>query len=121
MFCGQTLKEDRGMIKARNIFSGVLSALFLALVLVSPAKADFFDDARQTLQKDVPHFFQNDVPHFFQDDIPCAFGGQPTSHTKKSCSDRGGSARRTSDKSAAPPATAADPRQETHQAPVQQQ
>ncbi len=44
---------------------------------VSPAHADFFDGARQT--------FTKDIPHFFQDDIPCAFGGQPTSHTKSSC------------------------------------
>lgn len=43
----------------------------------APARADFFDDARKT--------FTTDIPHFFQDDIPCAFGGQPTSHTKASC------------------------------------
>jgi len=43
----------------------------------TPARADFFDDARKT--------FTTDIPHFFQDDIPCAFGGEPTSHTKGSC------------------------------------
>ena len=47
----------------------------------TPARADFFDDARRT--------FQTDIPHFFQDDIPCAFGGQPTSHTKTSCKSPG--------------------------------
>ena len=41
------------------------------------ARADFFDDMRRT--------FTSDIPHFFQDDIPCAFGGQPTSHTRSSC------------------------------------
>lgn len=51
----------------------------LALVSLAPlsARADFFDDMRQT--------FTRDIPHFFQDDIPCAFGGQPTSGTKSSC------------------------------------
>jgi hypothetical protein len=49
----------------------------LASVAPTPARADFFDGARRT--------FQTDIPHFFQDDIPCAFGGQPTSHTKTSC------------------------------------
>src|ERR1700680_4003748 len=51
--------------------------LALASLAPAPARADFFDDARRT--------FQTDIPHFFQDDIPCAFGGQPTSHTKSSC------------------------------------
>jgi hypothetical protein len=51
--------------------------LTLASAMPAPARADFFDDARRT--------FQTDIPHFFQDDIPCAFGGQPTSHTKTSC------------------------------------
>jgi hypothetical protein len=54
-----------------------IAALTLALLAPAPAKADFFDDVRRT--------FQTDIPHFFQDDIPCAFGGQPTSHTKTSC------------------------------------
>ena len=54
-----------------------IAALTLALLAPAPAKADFFDDVRRT--------FQTDVQHFFQDDIPCAFGGQPTSHTKASC------------------------------------
>jgi hypothetical protein len=49
----------------------------LASLAPAPARADFFDDVRRT--------FQTDIPHFFQDDIPCAFGGQPTSHTKTSC------------------------------------
>lgn len=43
-----------------------------------PARADFFDDARQTFQTDIPNFFTRDVPHFFQDDIPCAIVGHPT-------------------------------------------
>jgi hypothetical protein len=63
-------------------------ALSIAMIVLCPtlsARADFFDNARQTFQQDIPHFFQSDVPHFFQDDIPCAFGGQPTSHTKTSC------------------------------------
>jgi hypothetical protein len=55
-------------------------AAMLTLAILTPASAcaaDFFDNARRT--------FQTDIPHFFQDDIPCAFGGQPTSHTKSSC------------------------------------
>jgi hypothetical protein len=54
-----------------------VATLTLALLLSAPARADFFDGARRT--------FTNDIPHFFQDDIPCAFGGQPTSHTRTSC------------------------------------
>jgi hypothetical protein len=54
-----------------------IAVLTLASVAPTPARADFFDDARRT--------FQTDIPHFFQDDIPCAFGGQPTSRTKTSC------------------------------------
>ena len=54
-----------------------IALLTLASLAPAPARADFFDDARRT--------FENDIPHFFQDDIPCAFGGQPTSHTKTSC------------------------------------
>jgi hypothetical protein len=69
------------------------SLAVLACLAPTSARADFFDDARRTVQNDIPHFFQSDVPHFFQtdvphffqDDIPCAFGGQPTSHTKTSC------------------------------------
>ncbi len=55
---------------------GVLACGFL-MSTAAPARADFFDDVRRT--------FQTDIPHFFQDDIPCAFGGQPTSHTRTSC------------------------------------
>jgi hypothetical protein len=55
--------------------------LALAAMAAPPARADFFDDARKT--------FTTDIPHFFQDDIPCAFGGQPTSHTKASCKSNG--------------------------------
>lgn len=52
------------------------------LALAAPAAhAAFFNDVKRT--------FQTDVPHFFQDDIPCAFGGQPTSHTKTSCKSNG--------------------------------
>jgi hypothetical protein len=54
-----------------------IAVLTLACLVPASARADFFDDVRRT--------FQTDIPHFFQDDIPCAFGGQPTSHTKTSC------------------------------------
>ena len=54
-----------------------IAVLTLASLAPTPARADFFDDLRRT--------FDTDIPHFFQDDIPCAFGGQPTSHTKTSC------------------------------------
>lgn len=60
--------------------SGLLGGVTLiAAIACMPgaAHADFFDGARKT--------FTQDIPHFFQDDIPCAFGGQPTSHTKTSC------------------------------------
>src|SRR5580704_16586292 len=60
-------------------------AALLTLAILTPASAcaaDFFDNARRT--------FQTDIPHFFQDDIPCAFGGQPTSHTKTSCKSSAG-------------------------------
>ncbi len=53
-----------------------IAALLLACG-AGPARADFFNDVRRT--------FEVDIPHFFQDDIPCAFGGQPTSHTRTSC------------------------------------
>ena len=56
---------------------GVAGALMLTTLASVPAQADFLDDVRRT--------FTTDMPHFFQDDIPCAFGGQPTSHTKTSC------------------------------------
>ena len=73
--------------KANWLFHCACSVAVLALVCLGPARAraDFFDDARRAFQTDIPRFFQTDVPHFFQDDIPCAFGGQPTSHTKTSC------------------------------------
>ena len=54
-----------------------IAVLTLAPLASTPARADFFDDARRT--------FETDIPHFFQDDIPCAFGGRPTSGTKASC------------------------------------
>jgi hypothetical protein len=54
-----------------------LAVVTLVSLAATPARADFFDGAR--------NFFTQDVPHFFQDDIPCAFGGQPTSHTRTSC------------------------------------
>jgi hypothetical protein len=62
-----------------------LAGTLLVGLAPNSARADFFDDARKAFTSDIPRFFQNDVPHFFQDDIPCAFGGQPTSHTKTSC------------------------------------
>ena len=75
-----------------------IAVLTLAFLAPTPARADFFDDARRTFQTDIPHFFQTDVPHFFQDDIPCAFGGQPTSHTKTSCKSAGHPAKHTTSK-----------------------
>jgi hypothetical protein len=58
--------------------SGLAAAVLTSAPMMAlPARADFFDGARRT--------FQTDIPHFFQDDIPCAFGGQPTSHTRTSC------------------------------------
>ncbi len=67
--------------------AGSAATVFTLSVLgPMPARADFFDDARRTLQ--------TDIPHFFQDDIPCAFGGQPTSHTKTSCKSPGHPAKR---------------------------
>ena len=65
--------------------AGPLAALTLACLAPTPARADFFDDMRKT--------FTVDIPHFFQDDIPCAFGGQPTSHTKTSCNSKSPPAR----------------------------
>lgn len=58
-----------------------IAALTLASLAPSPARADFFDDMRRTVQ--------TDIPHFFQDDIPCAFGGQPTSGARRSCKSSG--------------------------------
>jgi hypothetical protein len=73
-----------------------IAALMLASVAAGPARADFFDDVRRT--------FQTDIPHFFQDDIPCAFGGQPTSHTRASCRGSDRPAKHATDKNAiAPP------------------
>jgi hypothetical protein len=72
--------------KAYRLFHLAYPVVVLAPV---PARADFFDDARRT--------FQTDIPHFFQDDIPCAFGGQPTSHTKTSCKSPDHPAKRTTD------------------------
>jgi hypothetical protein len=66
-----------------------IAALTLAFLVPAPARADFFDDARRT--------FTNDIPHFFQDDIPCAFGGQPTSHTRTSCKSPAAPAKHASD------------------------
>jgi len=101
-----------------------LSVALPIALMVCPAfsaRADFFDGARQTFQQDIPHFFQSDFPHFFQDDIPCAFGGQPTSHTKASCkSPRHSGPRRTGDDAGSEPA----PQDEGHrnqEAPVYDQ
>jgi hypothetical protein len=76
----------------------LLSCSIAVSAISLPASADFFDDARRTFQTDIPHFFQTDFPHFFQDDIPCAFGGQPTSHTKTSCKSASRPARHATDK-----------------------
>ncbi len=62
---------------SRWLSTSAVAVLALATLMPMPARADFLDDVRRT--------FQTDIPHFFQDDIPCAFGGQPTSHTKASC------------------------------------
>jgi len=99
----------------------MLSAALLGSLGAFPALADFFDDARQTFQKDAPRFFQKDVPHFFQDDIPCAIGGQPTSHTKKSCKDRGDSMPPRAQNSGAAPPVPADPNHTTGETPVYDQ
>ena len=74
--------------KGKSSFHVMIFAAVPALLALTPqpARADFFDGARRTFQTDIPHFFTQDVPHFFQDDVPCAFGGQPTSGAKKSCS-----------------------------------
>ena len=66
-----------------------IATLTLALLASAPARADFFDGARRT--------FTNDIPHFFQDDIPCAFGGQPTSHTRTACKSSAPSAKQAVD------------------------
>jgi len=71
-------------------YGGWLLAYLIAVSLLTcmvpaPARADFFDNMRRT--------FTTDIPHFFQDDIPCAFGGQPTSHTRTSCKSAGGTPR----------------------------
>jgi hypothetical protein len=109
---------ERMMMKIAARSSLILSAAVLGCIGASSARADFFDDARQTFTKDVPHFFQKDVPHFFQDDIPCAFGGQPTSHTKRSCDDRGNSVQRPAQTYDVPPA---EPNQDTREPPVYDQ
>ena len=75
-----------------RIASPVALVLLVSVAMPRPAQADFFDGARKAFQTDIPHFFTKDVPHFFQDDVPCAFGGQPTSGTKSSCSSKGGEA-----------------------------
>jgi hypothetical protein len=78
--------------------------LILVSVAPAPARADFFDDVRRT--------FQTDIPHFFQDDIPCAFGGQPTSHTKTSCKASDRQAKQATDKQAiAPPPARTKPQE----------
>jgi hypothetical protein len=58
-------------------FRITVTVVALLLARSGSARAEFFNDVRRT--------FQTDIPHFFQDDVPCAFGGQPTSHTKSSC------------------------------------
>jgi len=103
------------MMKIIGRSSLLLSAALLGCLGASSARADFFDDARQTFQGDIPHFFQKDVPHFFKDDIPCASGGQPTSHTKRSCHDRGNSARRPPENAGAAPSAPADQNQDTRE------
>jgi hypothetical protein len=86
-----------------------IAALMLASVAPTPARADFFDDVRRT--------FQTDIPHFFQDDIPCAFGGQPTSHTKSSCRGSDRPAKQATPKNASTPPSAPTRPQEVLRAP----
>ena len=77
-------------IGGKTLFAARIAAMTGVAVLAlatAPARADFFDGARQT--------FTSDIPHFFQDDIPCFFGGQPTSHTKSSCNSSNAAPRRT--------------------------
>ena len=77
-------------------FSLIVPSLAVLAVLAfaaRPARADFFDSARQTFQTDIPHFFTHDVPHFFQDDIPCATVGHPTSGQEKTCDSKPGSSK----------------------------
>ncbi|MCK8786836.1 hypothetical protein M0638_20905 [Roseomonas sp. NAR14] len=59
--------------------AGALALWILVPSILAPSagRADFFDGARRT--------FQRDIPHFFQDDIPCAFGGRPTSGARSAC------------------------------------
>jgi hypothetical protein len=57
-------------------------ASLASLAPASSARADFFDGARRT----------------FQTDIPCAFGGQPTSHTRTSCKSPGHPTKHATDK-----------------------
>lgn len=109
------------MFKIGWHFCLTLSIATIASCPLSSARADFFDDARQTFQKDVPHFFQSDVPHFFQDDIPCAFGGQPTSHTKTSCKSPPNSARQGANGNANVGPVQQDERRPTQEAPVYDQ
>ncbi len=97
------------MSKVIGRSSLVLFIAILGCLGASSARADFFDDARQTFQNKIPRFFQSDVPHFFQDDIPCAFGGEPTSNAKKSCTDRVNPDRRPAENSRTAPAAPADP------------
>jgi hypothetical protein len=77
-----------------------IAVLTLSSLVPAPARADFFDDMRRT--------FQTDIPHFFQDDIPCAFGGQPTSHTKTSCKSSSPPAKHDTDKPRAKGAVGSD-------------
>jgi hypothetical protein len=72
-----------------------IATLTLAFLAPAPARADFFNYARRT--------FQTDIPHFFQDDVPCAFGGQPTSHTKTSCKSPAHPAKHATDKNPTTP------------------
>jgi hypothetical protein len=94
----ETIALEKSMTKTAFFALTFTAAAFL-MPGVTPARADFFDGARKT--------FETDIPHFFQDDIPCAFGGQPTSHTKSSCN-----------APSRPAARAPEPRPMTEPAPV---
>jgi hypothetical protein len=77
---GSGNRERPVAFKARHLLYVAFPVAALGLA-TSPVRADFFGGARRT--------FTSDIPHFFQDDIPCAFGGQPTSHTRTSCKSSG--------------------------------
>jgi hypothetical protein len=88
-----TLTTGRTELTSQDLRPVCFAAAAFGLLAMAPlpARADFFDSARQTIQTDIPRVFQKDIPHFFQDDIPCAFGYRPTSGTRTECKSSSGS------------------------------